>query len=453
MQTRMGGSWVSRVSGIAIAFGLALAPLAARTQQVDATSARRVVSTATLKPFTDAIEALGEKRFDRAKAAVEKLDFDTLSPYERSKVEQILFNVAYEQGDMAAARQHLLQAIDAGGLDETELEDIRRQIARIDGVPSTETRAARRLATPFPQFRINVGLAQMTYVVGIDGKISRVVLEDAVGPGARQLERDTREALSRWTFEPATLRGEPVATAGGLATYSYASGEDKVSSDFAKRYKHASELLAAGELEKTSEALDELLDRLRNSREFVNFSLLEAQFATATGDQPRQYRAIARAVRHSSFGELTPAQEYQALQMKFGLEARMNQVADALSTYESIKEHRLYPVEPNDAIETVAARFEAARQSGPAIVVDAAIEPLESEDGPVWRYRLLRRRIAISDVSGDLRSIEFLCSKNHTVEAFSGAKTWDLPEDWGNCALYAFGAAGTTFRLTEPARD
>ena len=63
------------------------------------------------------------------------------------------------------------------------------------------------------------------------------------------------------------------------------------------------------------------------------------------------------------------------------------------------------------------------------------------------------RQIGLSDVSGDLRSIEFLCTKNHAVEAFVAAQTWEVPEDWGECSVYVFGAAGAAFRLTELARD
>ena len=54
-----------------------------------------VLETATANALNAAIEALNQQKFDEASATIAKLDASRLSPYERGKVEQIGFNIAY----------------------------------------------------------------------------------------------------------------------------------------------------------------------------------------------------------------------------------------------------------------------------------------------------------------------------------------------------------------------
>ena len=54
--------------------------------------------------------------------------------------EQVLFNIVYSERDYVAARQHLQNAIESGGLNEQEAAAMQDQIKRIDA----------RLAMPPP---------------------------------------------------------------------------------------------------------------------------------------------------------------------------------------------------------------------------------------------------------------------------------------------------------------
>ena len=55
------------------------------------------IDAATGKVLNEAIELLNMEDFTGAAAKIGTLKLDRLSPYERSKVEQILFNIAYSQ--------------------------------------------------------------------------------------------------------------------------------------------------------------------------------------------------------------------------------------------------------------------------------------------------------------------------------------------------------------------
>jgi len=85
----------------------------------------------TGKTLSSVIELLNAGEYAAAQNALSPLDLEKLSSYERSKVEQVLFNLAYAQEDYAAAQQHLRNAVDAGGLNAQEVSQARYQAAQV----------------------------------------------------------------------------------------------------------------------------------------------------------------------------------------------------------------------------------------------------------------------------------------------------------------------------------
>jgi tetratricopeptide (TPR) repeat protein len=113
--------------GIA-ALGLAVAD-SSLAQQSRAAEKKKEASTG--KALNAAIEFLNMEKYPEAQAAIGELKMDKLSPYEKSKVEQIMFNISYAQEKYAEARGHLLKAIEAGGLNEQEVSQARYQAAQL----------------------------------------------------------------------------------------------------------------------------------------------------------------------------------------------------------------------------------------------------------------------------------------------------------------------------------
>jgi hypothetical protein len=138
MQTATRWSLRPRISATLLV--LALSPLATLAQDDGVLPAVREFSLRDLAPmspsvgrvFNEAVTALNTGRFDKAGDAIGKLRLDRLSSYERGKVERVLFNVAYAEKDFTAARQHLVNALESGGLNEAETEAAREQFSRIN---------------------------------------------------------------------------------------------------------------------------------------------------------------------------------------------------------------------------------------------------------------------------------------------------------------------------------
>jgi tetratricopeptide (TPR) repeat protein len=86
----------------------------------------------TGKRLNEAIEALRAEKYDVARLALGKINVGRLSPYERGRYEQIYAETDRAQGRYESARTHLQAAIESGGLNELELDQMRFQIAQLN---------------------------------------------------------------------------------------------------------------------------------------------------------------------------------------------------------------------------------------------------------------------------------------------------------------------------------
>lgn len=89
------------------------------------------IDAQTGKILNEAIELLNMENYTGAQQKLATLNLERLSPYERGKVEQINFNIAYVQENYDKARGHLQASIDSGGLNEQEVQQARYQMAQL----------------------------------------------------------------------------------------------------------------------------------------------------------------------------------------------------------------------------------------------------------------------------------------------------------------------------------
>jgi tetratricopeptide (TPR) repeat protein len=116
------------------AFALASASGSVAAQEQQQEEGKReapVIDPTTGKKLSDAIEALNAGKYAEAKALLAKINPERLSPYERSRVEQIHASVAQAEGDYASALKHIQAAIASGGLNEQETSQAKYQVAQI----------------------------------------------------------------------------------------------------------------------------------------------------------------------------------------------------------------------------------------------------------------------------------------------------------------------------------
>jgi len=123
------GSWMKLLAAAALLGSFHVA--SAQKAQGEKKESAPTIDAATGKALNEAIELLNKEDFKGASAKIGALNLDKLSPYERSKVEQILFNISYNQEKYDEARGHLQKAIDSGGLNQQEIEQAKYQAAQL----------------------------------------------------------------------------------------------------------------------------------------------------------------------------------------------------------------------------------------------------------------------------------------------------------------------------------
>jgi len=100
-------------------------------EDAEAAAQSTSIDAQTGKILNEAIELLNMEKYSEAGQRIGTLTLEKLSPYERGKVEQILFNIAYSQEQYEKARGHLKSAIDSGGLNAVEIDSARYQSAQL----------------------------------------------------------------------------------------------------------------------------------------------------------------------------------------------------------------------------------------------------------------------------------------------------------------------------------
>jgi tetratricopeptide (TPR) repeat protein len=122
-----------RLSALLLSASLCLSQsaLAQRAGEDEEKEAAPTIDQRTGEVLNEAIEFLGMDKYDEAQAVLGELQLDRLSPYERGRVEQILANIEYSKDNYPASRAHMQAAIDSGGLNVQEMDQMAFQIAQM----------------------------------------------------------------------------------------------------------------------------------------------------------------------------------------------------------------------------------------------------------------------------------------------------------------------------------
>jgi hypothetical protein len=88
----------------------------------------RCISRKTFGVLDTANDALDLQQYAEARFAIESLDFDELTPYERARAEHILARISYEERNYQRSREHLQNAIYAAGMTLREDAQFQHQI-------------------------------------------------------------------------------------------------------------------------------------------------------------------------------------------------------------------------------------------------------------------------------------------------------------------------------------
>ena len=230
----------------------------------------------------------------------------------------------------------------------------------------------------------STGWVLLDFVVREDGSVADPIVQES--SGLRAFERAALRAVRRWSFEPATVDGEPVEQCHTQVAISF-DGDVK---------------------------------NLGATRSFK-----------------RRYGEVVDHWQAGRFAE------------RFGLEVAQLQYATALQTWERLEELD-ERIELPAGIEQAQRDIPALRDSDLEFSVDATIPPPRDEEPHgVWQYRLLRHMPGLRGIEGELNRVELRCQWKRVTAQPGEGKAWRIPQDWGACDVFVFGEPGARFKLVE----
>jgi TonB family protein len=292
------------------------------------------------------------------------------------------------------------------------------------------------------------GWVLMSYVVDVEGNVQDPVVEDYEGD--KRFQRSALDAIERWKFSPAMKDGKPTEQCHSAVRFDFTmGGVGGASRKFIRIYEEALDALNEGDLEK-AQALFMKLDEGISSNRYENawMSSLDARIAQAEQNNPRELKAVTRAIANSKShekGKGTFDENYIGFlyQRKFILEASLGHFALALETSEAIAQ-RPDSGTLMSSIQHIVTKIEELIASEQHLRLSVTL----SERGHYF-HSLARKQFTFIDIEGKLDTVEVRCDTHRERFTVAEAFIWSIPETWGKCRVMVEGEEGTSFSLVE----
>ncbi len=131
-KTLLQGTLVLTLSSLLLVQGaLAQGGSRAGNDDDDAAPPANQIDQRTGEIMQEAIELINTDKVAEARAKLGELKLDRLSPFERSRVEQMFFSLDIAEDNYAGARTHMEAAIASGGYNDLEISQGRYQLAQL----------------------------------------------------------------------------------------------------------------------------------------------------------------------------------------------------------------------------------------------------------------------------------------------------------------------------------
>lgn len=290
------------------------------------------------------------------------------------------------------------------------------------------------------------GWVMVSFVIQADGSVAEAIVENS--SGIADFEYAALRSVRQWKYEPATWGGEPIEQfeTEFMLTFAIAGSQRRgARHNFSRKYRKAYSLINNGDLVGAEPLIDELTEKAKwNLYEYARLSLLKAMLAQQRGDEQTQLSALHRAVS----GQFLEDGVYESLlPVILDLEMRLYKYSAAISTYEQLKEIPYLVLENKRLVESMNSLVDHIRGENP-LIIPAKIKDCAECSDP-WRHTPVRQEFAFSNVDGELNQFDLRCDWKRLRGDINADRSWRIPKGWGECKIYVYGTAGTTFRFVE----
>lgn len=295
----------------------------------------------------------------------------------------------------------------------------------------------------------NEGFIITRFTVKADGTTSDIEIAGGFGADSPFLERPITDAVSKWTFTPGTVNGQPADFLNQEYVFRPKLSETLASSsDFQEAYAELDELVRAQDFDGAVRMINgSFRDHVHTVLDYGVTQYALSRIYVAQNDVFAALDAIKKATMYSldMAGEreymLTPELLEAALRQHLVLAASLRQQGEVLRSWESLD--LLYDIPADDRVHELVSQARAATESTDPLVALGKI--IEDE----WTYQPVHRIFTVADVMGELESITARCEHRNLELEYQAGVDWTLPPSLGKCALDFAGDDDTTFTLYE----
>mgnify|MGYP003915161777 CR=1 FL=1 len=287
------------------------------------------------------------------------------------------------------------------------------------------------------------GWAKFSFIIEKDGSVSNIVVGET--SGSRDMTREGIRALKQWKYEPAMIDGKPVQQCNNTVQLDFRMSDNSrrsVSKRFRSRYKKAMKAIQNNKFEEANTHLAAIKQfKNTNITEHNYYQLASLLLSEKLGNKQQQLHHIYQISHRGDY--LNNELKLTLLQKKFALEVDSNKLFNAFNTYNQLAKHPLadtYLPKYQKVLDKIKHHID----QGDTISIQGNI--LDSE---YWSHTLIGNQFSISDIEGNLTTLDVRCKTKHHKYTFEANNTWTLPESWKNCRVLVYGEDNAKFTLLE----
>ena len=309
----------------------------------------------------------------------------------------------------------------------------------------TEAAALERSTPKFPARdlrREQEGWVVVNYMVDPQGKPYDLVVSSS--SGEPRFEKEALQALSKSTYTPATLNGQPIDSGLRSVVTFELSGGTGARRQFQSRFRSVLKAIKNGQRDRADEIFQKMWSGKRNLYESAYYHLAKYQYELTWGTPATQYRELNLATFNNRTQEFLPDQVLVSiLREKMKLQLARNKLAAARDSGQRL----LRLLEEGDAAHGVRSLIEAIDDS---IASDQQIVvPIDFQDDTRFIHTLVRPSFTLSAIQGEIAELRVHCKKGLLVFKPEIDMRYRVREGWNDCTLIMIGNPETTASVIE----
>jgi len=314
--------------------------------------------------------------------------------------------------------------------------------------------AAERAPPVFPETDADdesEGWVRLGFTISTSGETKDIAILDQVG--SRSMIKAARQAISRWTYKPATQDGLAVEQYGNAAEILYRAGHvgnTLVHDNVVVKYDEGRTLVAAGKYGEGVAVLEQAFDLPLTLYEQAKLSFALAFAHEKSKDLPRALGHVRHAmIEGGTFLEKAVVPAAQRMRLRLEVANGNYQYAACAAPLPATDTFDPTGADRAETMKVVGETLKKLASPEP-LTVDATLTAKPGKDaGGVWEHPLSRRKFKFASFSGQVQEFELSCVKQQTQSRVDAAAEWTVPTSAGPCTLRVYGEVRTTLKLIE----